>query len=117
MLEKTSDIGGSTVQLRRPLGLRGHREQVAQGIADSVDLLRKDLLEIGRRTSTTSAWWTSTAQHQLETYDWLTDHGVRYGEVHAASGQSAPRSHPTDTTAMLVAPAQGSRPARRPAGA
>jgi fumarate reductase flavoprotein subunit len=27
---------------------------------------------------------------------------VQYGEVHAASGQSAPRSHPTDTTAMLA---------------
>ena len=42
-------------------------------------------------------------EHQLETYEWLTGHGVRYGEVHAASGQSVPRSHPTDTTGMLVA--------------
>ena len=65
-------------------------------------------------TSTTSALVDLYCDHQLETYDWLTGHGVRYGEVHAASGQSAPRSHPTDTTAMLVHAAQGGRPARRP---
>ena len=44
-------------------------------------------------------------ERQLDTYRWLKAHGVAYGDIHAASGQSAPRSHPTDTTAMLRAPA------------
>ena len=101
MLEKTNDIGGSTVHSAGLSAFAGTDEQVAQGIADSVELLRKDLLETGQHVCD-EALVDLYCQHQLETYRWLTGHGVRYGEVHAASGQSAPRSHPTDTTAMLV---------------
>ncbi len=101
MLEKTSEIGGSTVKSAGLSAFASTREQVAQGIADSVELLRKDLLEVGRHRND-ERLVDLYCDHQLETYDWLTAHGVVYGEVHAASGQSAPRSHPTDTTAMLV---------------
>jgi len=101
MLEKTSEIGGSTVKSAGLSAFASTREQVAQGIADSVDLLRKDLLEVGRHRND-ERLVDLYCEHQLETHDWLTDHGVVYGEVHAASGQSAPRSHPTDTTGMLV---------------
>ena len=101
MLEKTSEIGGSTVKSAGLSAFAGTPEQVAQGIADSVELLRKDLLEVGRHRND-ERLVDLYCEHQLETHDWLTGHGVVYGEVHAASGQSAPRSHPTDTTAMLV---------------
>jgi fumarate reductase flavoprotein subunit len=101
MLEKTSEIGGSTVRSAGLSAFAGTPEQQAQGIADSVDLLRKDLLEVGRHRND-EGLVDLYCEHQLATRDWLASHGVRYGEVHAASGQSAPRSHPTDTTAMLV---------------
>lgn len=101
LLEKTSEIGGSTVKSAGLSAFAGTVEQQVQGIADSVDLLRKDLLEVGRHQNDVRLV-DLYCEHQLETYDWLRAHGVSYGEVHAASGQSAPRSHPTDTTAMLV---------------
>ena len=101
LLEKTSEIGGSTVKSAGLSAFAGTPEQLAQGIADSVELLRKDLLEVGRHVND-ERLVDLYCDHQLETYEWLTGHGVVYGEVHAASGQSAPRSHPTDTTAMLV---------------
>lgn len=101
MLEKTSEIGGSTVRSAGLSAFAGTPEQVTQGITDSVELLRTDLLEVGRHRND-ERLVDLYCEHQLETYTWLTGHGVQYGEVHAASGQSAPRSHPTDTTAMLV---------------
>jgi len=101
MLEKTSEIGGSTVKSAGLSAFAGTADQLAQGIADSVELLRKDLLEVGRHRND-ERLVDLYCEHQLETYEWLKGHGVQYGEVHAASGQSAPRSHPTDTTAMLV---------------
>lgn len=101
LLEKTGEIGGSTVRSAGLSAYAGTDEQAEQGIADSVELLRKDLLETGKHRSD-EALVDLYCEQQLDTYRWLRGHGVRYGEVHAASGQSAPRSHPTDTTAMLV---------------
>jgi fumarate reductase flavoprotein subunit len=101
LLEKTSAIGGSTVKSAGLSAFAGTEEQAAQGIADDVDLLRQDLLEVGRHRND-PALVDLYCDHQLETYRWLKEHGVEYGEIHAASGQSAPRSHPTDTTGMLV---------------
>lgn len=101
LLEKTGEIGGSTVRSAGLSAYAGTDEQVDQGIADSVELLRKDLLETGKHRND-EALVDLYCDHQLDTYRWLRGHGVEYGEVHAASGQSAPRSHPTDTTGMLV---------------
>ncbi|WP_017934532.1 FAD-dependent oxidoreductase [Nocardioides sp. Iso805N] len=101
LLEKTSQIGGSTVKSAGLSAFAGTDEQREQGIADDVELLRKDLLEVGRHRND-EALVDLYCEHQLETYRWLKAHGVRYGEIHAASGQSVARSHPTDTTAMLV---------------
>lgn len=101
LIEKTGDIGGSTVKSAGLSAFAGTDEQAAQGIADSVELLRKDLLEVGKHRND-PALVDLYCEYQLETYRWLKRHGVAYGEIHAASGQSAPRSHPTNTTAMLV---------------
>jgi fumarate reductase flavoprotein subunit len=101
LLEKTGEIGGSTVRSAGLSAYAGTDEQAAQGIADSVELLRKDLLETGKHRND-EALVDLYCEHQLETYRWLRGLGVEYGEVHAASGQSAARSHPTDTTGMLV---------------
>jgi fumarate reductase flavoprotein subunit len=101
MLEKTGEIGGSTVRSAGLSAFAGTDEQSAQGIDDSVELLRSDLLETGQHVND-EALVDLYCEHQIDTYRWLKGHGVRYGQVHAASGQSAPRSHPTDTTGMLV---------------
>ena len=102
MLEKTDAIGGSTVKSGALLAFSGTDEQQAQGITDSVDLLRKDLLEAGQHRNDEMLVDLYCGQ-QLDTYQWLRSHGVVYGaEVHAGSGQSVPRSHQTDTTAMVV---------------
>jgi len=101
MIEKTGGIGGSTVRSAGLTAFAGTDEQAGQGVADSVELLRQDLLETSRHLAD-EGLVDLYCDHQLETYRWLTGHGVRYGEVHAASGQSVPRSHPTDTTGMLV---------------
>ena len=101
LLEKTGSIGGSTVRSAGLSAFAGTDEQAAQGIEDSVELLRADLLSTGKHRND-EALVDLYCDHQLETYRWLTGHGVAYGEVHAASGQTVPRSHPTDTTAMLV---------------
>lgn len=101
LIEKTDAIGGSTVKSAGLSAFAGTDEQTEQGIEDSVDLLRADLLEVGRHRSDPRLV-DLYCEHQLETYRWLKRHGVAYGEIHAASGQSVPRSHPTDTTAMLV---------------
>ena len=102
LLEKTHLLGGSTVRSAGLSAFVGTDEQAEQGIADSVELLRKDLLEVGGHVND-EALVDAYCDHQLETYRWLKGHGVRYGHIHAASGQSAPRSHPSDTTAMLRA--------------
>jgi len=101
LLEKTGEIGGSTVRSAGLSAYAGTDEQLAQGIADSAELLRKDLLETGKHRND-EALVDLYCAHQLDTYRWLRGHGVRYGEVHAAAGQSVPRSHPTDTTGLLV---------------
>ncbi|MDQ7905558.1 FAD-dependent oxidoreductase [Phytohabitans sp. ZYX-F-186] len=101
MLEKTGSIGGSTVLSAGLSAFAGTDEQRAHGIADSTELLRRDLLDVGGHRNDVALVDLYCA-HQLETYRWLRSHGVVYGEIHAASGQSVPRSHPTDTTAMLV---------------
>jgi fumarate reductase flavoprotein subunit len=100
LLEKTAAFGGSTVRSAGLSAFVGTDEQREQGIADSVELLRKDLLETGGRVND-EALVDLYCDEQLDTYRWLKRHGVAYGHIHAASGQSAPRSHPTDTTAML----------------
>ncbi|MEU5879824.1 FAD-dependent oxidoreductase [Spirillospora sp. NPDC047279] len=101
LLEKTGEIGGSTVKSAGLSAFAGTDEQAEQGISDSVELLRADLLEVGRHRND-PALVDLYCEHQLAAYRWLKGHGVGYGEIHAASGQSAPRSHPTDTTRMLV---------------
>ncbi|GAA4367480.1 FAD-dependent oxidoreductase [Actinomadura verrucosospora] len=100
LLEKTGEIGGSTVKSAGLSAFAGTDEQAEQGIADSVELLREDLVEVGRGRGD-PALIDLYCEHQLAAYRWLKKHGVRYGEIHAASGQSAPRSHPADTTRML----------------
>jgi fumarate reductase flavoprotein subunit len=102
LLEKTDAFGGSTVRSAGLSAFVRTDEQCEQGIDDSVELLRRDLLSVGGGAAD-EALVDLYCKRQLGTYRWLKGHGVRYGHIHAASGQSAPRSHPSDTTATLRA--------------
>lgn len=99
-LEKLAATGGSTVLSAGLSAFAGTAEQKAQGINDDIELLRRDILETGLQISD-PALVDVYCREQLPTYKWLKAHGVSYGTVHAASGQSVPRSHPTDTRRML----------------
>jgi fumarate reductase flavoprotein subunit len=102
LLEKLDSFGGSTVRSAGLSAYAGTDEQAEQGIADSVELLRSDLLETGGHVNDEDLV-DLYCERQADTYRWLKSHGVVYGHIHAASGQSVPRSHPSDTTAMLRA--------------
>ncbi|MET9385875.1 FAD-dependent oxidoreductase [Streptomyces sp. NPDC002928] len=98
--EKQPEIGGSTVLSAGLSAFAGTDEQVADGVADDVEVLRRDLLETGQHRNDPALVDTYCAE-QLATYRWLRGMGIVYGEVHAASGQSVPRSHPTDTRVLV----------------
>jgi fumarate reductase flavoprotein subunit len=99
-LEKMGETGGSTVLSAGLSAFAGTAEQRMQGIDDSVELLRSDIVETGFHAND-EALVDLYCREQLRTYTWLKSHGVTYGTVHAASGQSVPRSHPADTRLML----------------
>ena len=84
LLEKTEAFGGSTVRSAGLSAFVGTDEQHEQGIADSVELLRKDLVETGGHVND-EALVDLYCERQLDTYRWLKEHGVRYGLIHAAS--------------------------------
>ncbi len=71
------------------------------GIEDSSELLYQDLVAVGERKNVPSLVRAYT-DHQLDTYHWLTDMGVRWAEVAtAAAGMSRPRGHFSDPLDMV----------------
>lgn len=100
LVESESDIGGSTVKSAGLYAFAGTAEQDEAGIDDSVELLREDLVAVGRGLSD-PAMIDLYCNNQYETYIWLKERDIAFGELHAASAQSVPRSHPTDSTGML----------------
>ena len=73
----------------------GTDEQADQGIADSVDLLRKDLLETGGHVND-EALVDLYCDHQLDTYRWLHGHGcatARCTQRRAVGAALAPHRH------------------------
>ena len=103
LLEKTDGVRRVDRALRRAVGVRGHRRAARAGHRRLGRAAAQGPARDRAATSTTRRLVDLYCERQLDTYRWLKGHGVRYGHIHAASGQSAPRSHPTDTTAMLRA--------------
>src|SRR5262249_23695252 len=111
LLEKQEETGGSSAMSGGCLAFAGTDLQAQQGIEDSADLLRLDLLEVGKHENDPALVDTYVA-HQLETYQWLRAHGVVFSpSVEASSGQSVPRAHnidPADTVRLLQRLAEAS---------
>lgn len=100
ILEKRDIIGGSTAMSSGLTAYAGTDEQAALGITDDVDEMRRDILAVGQHRSDPSLV-DAYCREQLDTYRWLKSLGVEYTSVHAASGQSVPRSHSTDPSRMV----------------
>ncbi|MFH5824559.1 FAD-dependent oxidoreductase [Georgenia sp. AZ-5] len=101
LIEKTSAIGGSSAMSGGWFAFTGTAEQEARGIHDSLDQFRRDLLEVGAHRND-RALVDAYLDNQLDTYGWLKEHGVEFGEVEISSGQSAPRGHSTRIREVLT---------------
>jgi fumarate reductase flavoprotein subunit len=96
LLEKEVTTGGSSAICGGQIALAGTDMQKASGIADSKELLVKDLLKVGNNVNNVSLV-EAYAESQLEYYDWLKKIGTKFiGKVTAGSGQSVPRGHIVD---------------------
>lgn len=100
LVEKRDVLGGSSVLSAGLNAYAGTDEQRAAAIADSAELLRRDLVEVGKHRADETLIDTYCAE-QYETYRWLQTHGAVFGRPRAASGQSVPRSHPVDVAALV----------------
>lgn len=100
VLEKMQFPGGSTSMSSGLSAYAGTDEQAAEGIVDSIESLKADILATGLHVNDESLV-DAYCREQLATYRWLKDLGVVYGHIHAASGQSVPRSHSTDPSRMI----------------
>jgi fumarate reductase flavoprotein subunit len=106
LLEKLETTGGSSAMSGGCLAFAGTDLQAANGIADSDELLERDLIEVSDHESDPLLVRAYVA-NQLDTYHWLRDRGVEFSPViEASSGQSVPRVHtvdPADAVRVLEA--------------
>jgi fumarate reductase flavoprotein subunit len=101
LLEKTAQTGGSSAMSGGCLAFAGTDLQRRHGIEDSAELLFRDLVDVGKGECDEGLVRLYT-DHQLETYQWLRERGVRFSDViEAASGQSVPRVHNVDPADMV----------------
>lgn len=100
LLEKQSEIGGSTVLSGGFLAFAGTDLQKAAGIEDSNALLVSDLKNAGGREND-ERLLNVYAEHQLEAYQWLITIGVTFKGVQLSSAQSVPRAHATDPQELM----------------
>jgi len=110
LLEKLSEIGGSSAMSGGCLAFAGTDLQQANHIEDSPELLYADLLEVGKHEND-PALVRAYVDHQLDTYEWLKQAGITFSPIiETSSGQSVPRVHtvdPADTVRALATRAKG----------
>ena len=102
LLEKMTEVGGSTVISGGAMAFADTDEQRAAGIQDSDALLLEDLTTVGEFQSD-PALLACYVERQRETYRWLKSVGVRFTSVQRGGGQSVPRSNRVDTRQMIDA--------------
>jgi len=101
LLEKQPETGGSSVLSGGSFAFAGTDLQKKHGIEDSSELLFDDLRRIGAFNNDESVVRAYT-DNQLDTYHWLAGHGVAFGKVFLAAGQSVPRAHSRDPREVLA---------------
>lgn len=100
VVEKTPAPGGSAVLSGGSFAFGGTDLQQQQGIEDSPERLRRDLLDVGRHLND-PALVDVYVDEQLAAYAWLRDLGVHFERVTLSSNQSSPRTHGTNARAMF----------------
>ncbi|MBG9386427.1 FAD-dependent oxidoreductase [Caenimonas aquaedulcis] len=101
VLEKTGAIGGSSAMSGGCLAFAGTDLQKKEGVEDSGELLRRDLIEVGKEDNDPAVVDTYV-RHQLDTYHWLRGLGLQFSpSLEASSGQSVPRVHTVDPADMV----------------
>jgi len=106
VLEKQPAIGGSSAISGGCLAFADTDLQRQHGVEDSNALLFRDLCEVGEFQNDETLVQTYV-DHQLGTYEWLKQCGVRFSPaLETSSGQSVPRVHtvdPADAIRLLAA--------------
>ncbi len=96
LLEKQSELGGSSAMSGGLLVFADTDLQRSKGIVDSDAILFKDLREVGKFDNEETIV-QSYVDNQLATYEWLCHHGVKFDpDLQVAGGMSVPRGHSTD---------------------
>lgn len=93
MLEKGQDFGGSSSAGPGVFIFAGTDDQNAQGIHDSTEQLRADLLHAGGGKAKPELIEKYLAL-QLDTYRWFREQGFKFDTVVQSAYSSVPRSHP-----------------------
>lgn len=100
LLEKTGNLGGSTVMSGGFFAFSDTDEQADDGIQDSAELFLQDLVETGGAVNN-KGLLNAYLDNQDETYRWLKDHGAIFRALEISSGQSVPRSHNCEIVSLL----------------
>lgn len=100
LLEKQSELGGSTVLSGGFLAFAGTDLQKTAGIDDSNELLVNDLKNAGGRENDERLLYVYAA-NQLDAYRWLKEIGVTFKGVQLSSAHSVPRAHATDPRVLM----------------
>lgn len=100
LLEKLSAVGGTSGMSGGLFAFAGTDLQKKMGIVDSNECLFDDLRKVGGLENDESVV-REYVEHQLDTYQWLKGYGVVFGSPVASAGQSVPRSHTTDSKAVI----------------
>jgi fumarate reductase flavoprotein subunit len=95
LLEKASRRGGSSAMAGGIFLFTGTDLQKAAGAADSLEALRQDLLEAGKHKNIPELV-DLYVENQLEAYEFLRDHGVKF-QLMPAKPPAPARSHQTGT--------------------
>src|ERR1700734_3589255 len=80
LLEKMADTGGSSAMSGGCLAFAGTDLQTANGVEDSSDLLKKDLIEVGQGENVKELVQVY-ADNQHETYQWLKAAGTEFSPI------------------------------------
>ena len=100
LMEKQSQIGGSSVLSGGFFAFAGTNMQKAAGIEDSNERLLADL-RIAGGGENDERLLNVYVEHQLATYEWLKSIGVKFRAVELSSAQSVPRTHPLNPQALI----------------
>lgn len=102
LIEKMPEVGGTSGMSGGLFAFAGTDLQIEHGIEDSDERLFDDLRRVGGYKND-AAIVRAYVRRQLETYEWLAGHGVKFGHPEASAGQSVPRSHPTKSPQVIEA--------------